>query len=743
MSIYKSLNGLIDIEADNATLYSLKPTTIVVTDPFKKLVTLSSEAEGNILANIGGKPVWVPPSDSGVSIVTAVGLQTSSPIFTITNSPIVGAGTISINPTVTPTGTGPIVLQSSPVLITPTIGVATGQDLTLTNLAVGSAVQTDGAKKLVTIPNSGTGSNILQTSPTLVTPTLGIASGTDLTLITLTVNSSVQTDGTKKLVTIPNSGTGQNILQISPTLVSPTLGIATGTDLTLSALTINSAVQTDGTKKLVTIPNSGTGQNILQTSPTLVSPTLGIATGTDLTLSALTVNSSVQTDGAKKLVSIPNSGTGQNILQTSPTLVSPTLGIASGTDLTLSALSINSSVQTDGTKKLVSIANSGTGLNILQTSPTLITPSIGAATGTSLILSSPFLQTSFLNVDTQSGNCTIDTKAGGLIFGYNAPKPGTTAGLLQIYNNSTDRELLVIVNSKGTSSGANSMEVNTTLKLTSLTASRLVYSDASKNLVSITTGADGDFLKLVGGVPTWSTTSASGTFTTLSVTNGNDNAYFGPVAAPTTPVNIAVRNNTNQICQICVAGGADQFSSSALQGDAVIRSDPSKKLILQNGFSGAGLVINGNNTTVLGNLAVNGTLPLNWGAWVSNSSAASPSNNVRFAVTGFNTRLGSAVGYQLSNTGGADFQNQSSVQRYVLFTFSGSVNASDVQFDLVSNDADYNNETVWARCSTTASKYASMSAIVGLPAGHRVLVKGAATIGGVSFINCVISYTVY
>jgi len=69
-------------------------------------------------------------------------------------------------------------------------------------------------------------------------------------------------------------------------LVTPVLGAATGTSLQLSGLTASQAVATDASKNLVSIANTGTGNNVLQTSPTLVTPILGVASGTSLALSA-------------------------------------------------------------------------------------------------------------------------------------------------------------------------------------------------------------------------------------------------------------------------------------------------------------------------------------------------------------------------------------------------------------------------------------------------------------------------
>lgn len=51
----------------------------------------------------------------------------------------------------------------------------------------------------------------------------------------------------------------------------------------LSSLTASSAVATDGSKGLVSVTNTGTGNNVLATSPTLVTPLLGTPTSGTLT----------------------------------------------------------------------------------------------------------------------------------------------------------------------------------------------------------------------------------------------------------------------------------------------------------------------------------------------------------------------------------------------------------------------------------------------------------------------------
>ena len=527
---------------------------------------------------------------------------------------------------ITNTGSGSNVLASSPTLITPVLGAASGTSLLLSSLTASYSVHTDASKNLVSIQNSGTGLNILQTSPTLITPVLGAASGTSLLLSALTASYSVHTDASKNLVSIQNSGTGLNILQTSPTITTPTInasaytvggvsldvgflalssstlyniiGAGTSNDndygriffnyvgannslnsinfgtysgylkitgggawnlvansytlgctmqgavthygsftlssaagavnfstpsATITGLTASYSVHTDASKNLVSIQNSGTGLNILQTTPTLITPILGAATGTSLQLSALTASYSVHTDASKNLVSIQNSGTGLNILQTSPTLITPILGAASGTSLLLSALTASYSVHTDASKNLVSIQNSGTGLNILQTSPTLITPILGAATGTSL-------------------------------------------------------------------------------QLSSLTGSSLVMADSLKNLVSLASGTNTQILTLVSGTPTWAAPATSGTVTSVALSvpsilsiTGSPITSSGTLAITTTVAPngtgaIVLTTSPTLITPILGAASGTSLLLSALTASYSVHTDASKNLVsIQN--SGTGLNI--------------------------------------------------------------------------------------------------------------------------------------------------------
>lgn len=88
---------------------------------------------------------------------------------------------------------------------------------------------------------------------------------------------------------------------------------------TLSGLTASKALALDANKNVVSVTNTGSGNNVLATSPSITSPTFA----TDTTHSYLTASAAVATDANKKLVSVTNTGSGNNVLATSPTIATP------------------------------------------------------------------------------------------------------------------------------------------------------------------------------------------------------------------------------------------------------------------------------------------------------------------------------------------------------------------------------------------------------------------------------------
>jgi hypothetical protein len=144
-------------------------------------------SSGVLAANalmVGGGAGAAPSTvTTGTGVVTALGVNTGSAGAFVVNG---GAlGTPSSGTVTNLTGTASININGTVGATTPTTGAFTtlsaSSTTTLSGLTASTALALDASKNIVSVINTGTGNNVLATSPVLTTPNLGTPSAVTLT----------------------------------------------------------------------------------------------------------------------------------------------------------------------------------------------------------------------------------------------------------------------------------------------------------------------------------------------------------------------------------------------------------------------------------------------------------------------------------------------------------------------------------------------------------------------------------
>jgi len=297
----------------NLVLSNLTANTLVFADLTKKLISVAQGTAGQVLVSSGGGTV----SWSNAGTVSSVGISVPS-FLSVSGSPVVGSGTITIGTAVTPSGTGAIVLATSPTITELTLGSVTAQRLLfadenkeVVSIAVGVLGQ---------VLTAGPSNTVVWQAPTATGVTsVGLSTSSPILNI---VGSPITTSGTITInPTLNPVGSGAIVLATNPTI----------TGLTLNDLQSNAVVYADATKKLTSVTPGTVGQVLTLGAGNAVSwqnlSTAGVTSFTLAVPSFLTVSGSPLTTAGTITIgtTVTPVGTGAIVLANTPTITTPVL----------------------------------------------------------------------------------------------------------------------------------------------------------------------------------------------------------------------------------------------------------------------------------------------------------------------------------------------------------------------------------------------------------------------------------